>query len=571
MHADPKPASHAELPKLHWSQTLAPRPALLKGGAKKSEIESGVCTEAESEPHQEPPGPDAGSSAASSSLALEAAHDGAEHQDLKGAEAFFRYRPDRLPTADFTARPTCRFWVDGEYHGPVTVVDISSTGLAVQALNGWKLPPGTVLKSFQILHKDAVLWSGDAQVVHLGRGPGPRVGITLRSGIFDVQALQFCDQGVEKDLRESLARIRNWAEALPAEWRAKVASVRQYLDQMRQALDLLESSRQPAGWWRQPGVSTPICRQLFSKWYPPYSALCAELDEASAGFEREQLQTAQAYVQNELIPAYLQCPMHGRAWEKPLGYAGDYRLMELGQMEGQEGDSLFAHFLHYVGKECSFGKTVTERGITARRAARELIEQATGPVRIVSLACGPAVEMRRLFQEIEAVHHPVELILIDQDLHALRDCHDALAAVLLQRFPQGSPVTLHCLHFSLRQIVAPKKGAETELVRTVLQDVDMIYSMGLYDYILQPLARRMVTCLYGMLKPGGRVFIGNLRRVPDCSWVMEYALAWHLVYRTDEQMLDLSAEIQPPPDHAKVTKDATENCLFLDVRRPALD
>jgi len=176
--------------------------------------------------------------------------------------------------------------------------------------------------------------------------------------------------------------------------------------------------------------------------------------------------------------------------------------------------------------------------------------------------------MRRLFQEIDEVKHPVELILIDQDLNALRDCHNALAAVLKKRFPQGCPVTLHCLHFSLRQIVAPKKGPEVELVKTVLQDVDMIYSMGLHDYILQPLARRIVTCLYGMLKPGGKVFIGNLRRVPDCSWVMEYGLAWHLVYRDDEQMLDLSSEIDPAPAHARVTKDATENCLFLDVGRP---
>ncbi len=237
-------------------------------------------------------------------------------------------------------------------------------------------------------------------------------------------------------------------------------------------------------------------------------------------------------------------------------------------MAGLEGDSLYAHFLHHVGKECSFGATVTARGITARMAARELIEQADGPVRIVSLACGPAVEMRRLFQEIEEVKHPIELILIDQDQNALRDCHDALAAVLRERFPEGSPVSLHCLHFSLRQIVAPKKGPETELVQSVLQNVDMIYSMGLYDYILQPLARRIVTCLYGMLKPGGKVFIGNLKRVQDCSWVMDYALAWHLVYRDEEQMADLAGEISPPPAAVKVTKDATGNCLFLDVRRP---
>lgn len=387
------------------------------------------------------------------------------------------------------------------------------------------------------------------------------------SSLFDVQRLLLSDQQVDQRLCAGLARIRSWSEQLPEAWRAKVAMVRQHLDQARLVLEDIEASRQPAGWWRHPGAARPICELLFARWWPSYARLVAELDTESSGLSGELKREAEAYVQHELVPSYYPCPMHGRAYDKPLGYAGDYRLMELGQAEELEGESLYARFLHHLGQYCSFGRTVTARGATAREAVRELILHAQGPVRIVSLACGPAVEMRQLFATIERVPYPVELILIDQDEHALRDCHDALAAVLRRRFPDGSPVQLHCLHFSLRQIVAPKKGAEAELVRTVLHGVDMIYSMGLYDYILQPLARRIVTCLARMLRPGGRIFIGNLQRVPDCSWVMDYALAWHLVYRDENSMLDLASEVEPAPERACVTRDATGHCLFLDVRR----
>lgn len=502
-------------------------------------------------------------------MSLESNHDGAEHEQLEGARKHFRFRPERLRTEGFTIRPTCTFWVEGAQFGPVEVRDISSTGFAFSLPTLSGIEPGARLETCRIQHREVELWSGEAVVIHAGEDEEVRIGAALRGRIFDVEELRFVDQDLEKGLAESLQQIESWAGLLPDEWRAKVASVRQYLEQMRESLEALEASRQPAGWWRQAGVAGPLCERIFRRWYPPYSALCAELDAMSAGFDTPLRKAAEAYVQTELVPSYLPCPMHGRAWEKPLGYAGDYRLMELGQMDELEGDSLYARFLHHVGKECSFGATVTARGITARQTAREVIEAATRPVRIVSLACGPAVEMRRLFQEIPAVPQPVELILIDQDAQALRDCHDALAAVLRARWPEDCPVTLHCLHFSLRQIVAPKKGAEAALVAEVLHDVDLIYSMGLYDYILQPLARRIVTCLYGMLAPGGRVFIGNLRRVPDCSWVMDYALAWHLVYRTEDEMLDLAGEIDPPPARSQVTRDATENCLFLDVERPA--
>ena len=60
---------------------------------------------------------------------------------------------------------------------------------------------------------------------------------------------------------------------------------------------------------------------------------------------------------------------------------------------------------------------------------------------------------------------------------------------------------------------------------------------------------------------------GNLMRVPDSTWIMEFATAWHLVYRTEEQMLDLASEISSTTESIEVQGDSTGHCLFLDVRR----
>ena len=69
-----------------------------------------------------------------------------------------------------------------------------------------------------------------------------------------------------------------------------------------------------------------------------------------------------------------------------------------------------------------------------------------------------------------------------------------------------------------------------------------------------------------MLRPGGRLLLGNLVETPDTTWVMEYVLGWPLLYRTDETMLRWPTASGPRP-RARDHRDATGHCIFLDVRR----
>ncbi|HIA37949.1 MAG TPA: hypothetical protein EYN86_00275 [Planctomycetes bacterium] len=94
----------------------------------------------------------------------------------------------------------------------------------------------------------------------------------------------------------------------------------------------------------------------------------------------------------------------------------------------------------------------------------------------------------------------------------------------------------------------------------MLKDVDLVYSMGLFDYLPQFLAQRTVNELFGMLRKGGELLIGNLVRTADSSWLIEYASAWHLIYRTEQQMHDLGSVL---PVNSEVIADNTNRCLFL--------
>ena len=100
-----------------------------------------------------------------------------------------------------------------------------------------------------------------------------------------------------------------------------------------------------------------------------------------------------------LMPLLMACPMHRRAYEKPLGYAGDYRMMELCFAQELAGEGLFGRFLHSIAQNYTLVRTVVAREAVMREAVREAFDaEGEGPVRILALAAGPAIELRRMLE-----------------------------------------------------------------------------------------------------------------------------------------------------------------------------
>jgi hypothetical protein len=259
--------------------------------------------------------------------------------------------------------------------------------------------------------------------------------------------------------------------------------------------------------------------------------------------------------------------MYRRVYEKPLGYAGDYQLMIYYFTDTFSGDTLYDRFLHFTGQNYPHSYAILARERLTREAVRSVIARGKA-ARVVSLACGPAIELQRLLGEIDEIEEPLELILIDQDEQTMHYCHDAVSRKIVSRHQERQGlIQLNCLHLSIRQIIKPKDETEKRFVASVLKDVDLIYSIGLYDYLPETVARALTTKLYTMLVPGGRLLIANFRECPVSTWLGEYVLSWHLDYRTPETMLGLTTRLSPEPAKKEVILDDTELCMFLDIVR----
>jgi extracellular factor (EF) 3-hydroxypalmitic acid methyl ester biosynthesis protein len=188
--------------------------------------------------------------------------------------------------------------------------------------------------------------------------------------------------------------------------------------------------------------------------------------------------------------------------------------------------------------------TAEELGATAR------------PLRFMSVACGPAWELRDLFCE-RADLERYECVLLDQDEEALLEAEAGVRAV--ERRLEGD---------MRGQIIR-------DSVRTMLREADLserwgrfhlIYSMGLFDYLTQPVARAVVERLYELLHHGGKLIIGNFHVGNPTRQYMAYWMDWTLIYRTEDSLGDLALSL--PGASISIGFEQTRSQMFMTVRKP---
>jgi extracellular factor (EF) 3-hydroxypalmitic acid methyl ester biosynthesis protein len=484
------------------------------------------------------------------------------HEDLQGAAGVaVRFRPERLSVGELRADLACQFVCEGLSLGPLRVLDLSAAGFsaALDPEVGIELAPGSVLESCTLLLRGQAVWGGEAVIVHSSI---ERIGARFTTGALDLNHLRL---GATLESRLSLRREQT--TLLPPEWRAAVADLYQLLEHARQEVEQFElsESHDPLD---RPNEEARLFERLRSRWGTEFYAAASELHAMSKGFNWRVAALGRSYASAILAPLMLACPMHRRAYEKPLGYAGDFRTIELCFARQLTGEGLFGRFLQHVAQHYTLTQSVLAREVVMREAVRAALEsEGEGTVRVMALAAGGAVELRRVLAEVGNLTRPAHLILLDQEPAAHESAHRHITRVLLDRHHGTLPVTVECLQFSVRQLIRPQGDDELRVVNETLADLDLIYSAGLYDYLPDAIATALTRAVYDRLRPGGRLLLGNLVETPDSTWIFEYVLNWSLIYRTEESMLRLARGVTPQPAHTGITLDATGRCIFLDVTR----
>ena len=109
-----------------------------------------------------------------------------------------------------------------------------------------------------------------------------------------------------------------------------------------------------------------------------------------------------------------------RSVAKPLGYAGDFEMMNIIYRNEAAGDSLFGKCLHAYWLSHPEAKAVRNRSRYLFGLLSNVIRQYEGaPLKIGSIACGPAREVQMILESAEEQN----LDLTNCEFHLLRSGH----------------------------------------------------------------------------------------------------------------------------------------------------
>ena len=229
-----------------------------------------------------------------------------------------------------------------------------------------------------------------------------------------------------------------------------------------------------------------------------------------------------ARMQREVLPYVLATESAERFYAKPRGYAGDYLAIDMIYRNEPRGTGRIGPVVDRL-----FLDTPPSRAVRNRRAllAAEIVAtvrgKGPGPARVTCLASGPAREVFDAFAAL-ADKRALAATLLDIDLQAL-------AYVEQERTRQRLAAQVTLVNENLIALFLGRG-------RTVLEPQDLIYSIGVTDYLPDKLLVKLLNFCARSLAPGGRVIVGNFHPRNTAREFMDYVLEWNLIHRTEEDM-----------------------------------
>jgi extracellular factor (EF) 3-hydroxypalmitic acid methyl ester biosynthesis protein len=420
-----------------------------------------------------------------------------------------------------------------------------------------------VLEGFNILTYDQPVYSGRAVVSNLiNAGSVLICEVSLQEGWHDVELMPLASHrehlhtGFSAFLREweKTYRVRDDYKVLVADMQTFFTELRLWLEQVELAVRSL-----PTGDRMQ--AEREVVQKLQEPTGTALSQFFEKFEMIARGVEEELGPAHSAFCRRQLHPFLLSSPFMHRIYVKPLGYAGDYEMVNMILRDPCEGGSVFGKLLNMF--ILSQVPAVAHRNRVAY-LTRKLIEESlratqhSRKLAVLNLGCGPAMEVQAFLSQSELCER-ADFELLDFDDETL--AHVGRCIEKIKRTHQRhTPVKLvkKSVHQLLKQAGKPLPAG---------QQYDMIYCAGLFDYLSDRTCKSLLSYFYDNLAPGGLLIATNVECQNPIRKIMEYMFEWHLIYRTGSNFAALAPEYLPPGAF-RLETEASGGNVFLEIRKP---
>jgi len=244
---------------------------------------------------------------------------------------------------------------------------------------------------------------------------------------------------------------------------------------------------------------------------------------------------------NKIRHLFLKGPYNEWGFSKPLGYAGDFQMIDY-IYQNNPTTTGFARLFDNYCMMSAISVAVRNRKEDFKRFITDFIkEKYTGHrLKIMDLASGPCRELYEILLLDPSISDKVTFDCYDHDARALE-----YAQNLLRGFGNINFIKKNAVKIALKK----------DISRLIDKQYDFIYSTGLFDYFSAQIATGVVHNLKALLKPDEGVLAISTARDKYSNpslYYMEWSADWNLVYRDEEEFKRIFREVGFIDDQLKI-------------------
>ncbi len=444
-----------------------------------------------------------------------------------------------------------------------TMVQITRNSIVMEVYNPYSIVQlSEVLNDLHIRRDRQIVYKGRAVVNSLvNTGLMLIVSVTLIDPWQDLAEILGNDKAIDKEVVRFLQDYED-AYDLNSDFQLSVIKIRSFLYQLARWLEQLDLTKGTDSGEVSFSKQSEIIEKIYPNLSEHVAILFTEFERQAAGIQKKDIVQHKLFAQQHLHLFLLKAPIVHRTYSKPLGYAGDYEMMNMMQRNPIEAPTIYTNLINKEFINFPISKSVSNRTDTLVNYLHNESARVTGKgdkFSSISIACGPALELQR-FVANDRLSEDCEFNLIDFDDNALSYAQASIkeAAHKAKRFInlKAKKESVHVLlKSSARKDAGEHEGKH-----------DLVYCSGLFDYLSDKVCTRLLGLFYQWLKPGGMVYITNMHTSNPNQYMMEYIMEWFLIYRNEEQMHNML----PGLGEQTILYDDTGVNIGLEIRKPII-
>lgn len=258
-------------------------------------------------------------------------------------------------------------------------------------------------------------------------------------------------------------------------------------------------------------------------------------DKSQGIVSEKQLQELREAFGEALSPDTIQ----GWAYHKPLGYAGDFQLIEKIYTYKTSSNPHLAKWDQFSHHQTATKAIRNRISFFLEQVWKAKIQEPTD-CQILNLASGPGRDMYETFNILGAPGLHIDCV--EQDAQAINYSKN-----LCENF-------LDHIQFFQKNV----------LRFTTKKTYDLIWSGGLFDYFNDSIFKRILRRLLSFVKTDGRLIIGNFSTTNPTRGYMDL-FNWNLIHRTRDELRQLARDCGVPNEKISIEQEPEGINLFLTI------